>query len=197
MSRCQGHLLLFFALLAIASYVALAFKSTGGAPRRIAHRSNSIYSDITQSGMLASRRSRAMIQMGLFDSVKKSADGSSVQENISNAKLIDKYNARVEKINSLEAEIEALSDDALKERAAALRARVAGGAALDAVTEEAFALVREAAWRVLELRHYDVQLMGGLALAEEGRLAEMARGRGQGGWWPRCPCSCTLARAGA
>jgi len=178
MSRCQGHLLLFFALLAIASYVALAFKSTGGAPRRIAHRSNSIYSDITQSGMLASRRSRAMIQMGLFDSVKKSADGSSVQENISNAKLIDKYNARVEKINSLEAEIEALSDDALKERAAALRARVAGGAALDAVTEEAFALVREAAWRVLELRHYDVQLMGGLALAE-GRLAEMATGEGK------------------
>jgi preprotein translocase subunit SecA len=118
--------------------------------------------------------------MGVLDGIKKaikdpSAGEFSMEEN---AKQIATYLQRVERINALEPEIEALDDDSLKARTSQLRAKVAGGASLDSVLDETFAVVREAAWRALGLRHYDVQLVGGMALAE-GRLAEMATGEGK------------------
>jgi preprotein translocase subunit SecA len=84
----------------------------------------------------------------------------------------------VERINGLEPEFERLSDDELKARTDALKARVQGGEALDAVLPEAFANCREAAKRALGLRAFDVQLMGGIFL-HQGNIAEMKTGEGK------------------
>jgi len=81
-------------------------------------------------------------------------------------------------INALEPEIQALSDQDLKARTLALRERLAAGETLDNVLPEAFAVVREASLRVLKMRHFDVQLIGGMAL-HEGKVAEMRTGEGK------------------
>ncbi len=96
----------------------------------------------------------------------------------SNERRIKPLWRRVETINALEADIEKLTDAGIIERTAALKARVAGGESLDAVLEEAFATVREAARRALGQRHYDVQLVGGMVL-HEGNIAEMKTGEGK------------------
>ncbi|GGF54356.1 protein translocase subunit SecA [Terasakiella brassicae] len=90
-------------------------------------------------------------------------------------KGLQKY---VDDINALEAEIEPLSDDALRARTDWLRERVANGEKLDDVLVDAFATVREAAKRTLGQRHYDVQLLGGIVL-HRGQIAEMATGEGK------------------
>eukprot|EP00966_Prymnesium_polylepis_P162688 3760021-Prymnesium_polylepis.1 len=95
-----------------------------------------------------------------------------------NDERIKGYMARVERINGLEDAIEELDDDALAAKTGALRAKLQAGASEDEVLEEAFAVVREAAWRTLELRHYDVQLVGGMALTD-GFLAQMGTGEGK------------------
>src|SRR5947208_9335449 len=74
--------------------------------------------------------------------------------------------------------IATISDDALREKTAALKARVAGGETLDSVLPEAFAVVREAGKRTLNMRHFDVQLVGGIAL-HNGKIAEMRTGEGK------------------
>ncbi|MEQ9634360.1 MAG: preprotein translocase subunit SecA [Roseovarius sp.] len=84
----------------------------------------------------------------------------------------------VEKINALEPEFEALSDQGLIDRTADLRERVAGGESLDAILPEAFANCREAARRALGLRAFDVQLMGGIFL-HQGNISEMKTGEGK------------------
>jgi preprotein translocase subunit SecA len=84
----------------------------------------------------------------------------------------------VAKINALEPEYAALSDDQLKERTASFKARVAGGESLDALLPEAFANCREAAKRALGLRAFDVQLKGGIFL-HQGNIAEMRTGEGK------------------
>ena len=84
----------------------------------------------------------------------------------------------VEKINALEPEFQALTDEGIKERTAALRERVAKGESLDSVLPEAFANCREAARRALGLRAFDVQLMGGIFL-HQGNIAEMKTGEGK------------------
>ena len=84
----------------------------------------------------------------------------------------------IARINALEPEFLALSDDGLKERTAQLKDRVAKGEALDAVLPEAFANCREAAKRALGLRAFDVQLMGGIFL-HQGNIAEMKTGEGK------------------
>ena len=84
----------------------------------------------------------------------------------------------IDKINALEPEMQALSDDGLKERTVALKARVSAGENLDAVLPEAFANCREAARRALGLRAFDVQLMGGIFL-HQGNIAEMKTGEGK------------------
>ncbi|HKA99910.1 MAG TPA: preprotein translocase subunit SecA, partial [Methyloceanibacter sp.] len=96
----------------------------------------------------------------------------------SNDRKLKKYGPIVEKINALEAETKALSDEALRARTDEFRARLRDGAELDDLIPEAFATVREAAIRALGQRHFDVQLIGGMVL-HEGRIAEMKTGEGK------------------
>ncbi len=84
----------------------------------------------------------------------------------------------VERINALEAETKALPDEVFKKKTEELRGRHANGESLEALIPEAFALVREAGRRTLEMRHFDVQLVGGIAL-HEGHIAEMRTGEGK------------------
>jgi preprotein translocase subunit SecA len=84
----------------------------------------------------------------------------------------------VQKINDLEPTIKAMSDDQLKEQTVKFRERLAKGETLDDLLPEAFATVREASWRVIGQRHYDVQLIGGITL-HRGRIAEMKTGEGK------------------
>ena len=95
-----------------------------------------------------------------------------------NDRFMKRLAQEVEKINALEPEVEALSDEALKARTDWLRERIAGGESLDDVMNDAFATVREAAKRTLGQRHYDVQLMGGMVL-HRGMIAEMDTGEGK------------------
>ncbi|MGD9136641.1 MAG: preprotein translocase subunit SecA, partial [Desulfobacterales bacterium] len=84
----------------------------------------------------------------------------------------------VEKINALEPEIQALQDEQLKARTAEFRQRLDRGETLDDLLPEAFATVREASVRALNMRHFDVQLIGGIVL-HQGRIAEMKTGEGK------------------
>ncbi|GLS57900.1 preprotein translocase subunit SecA [Methylobacterium haplocladii] len=95
-----------------------------------------------------------------------------------NDRRVKGFRPRVDQINKLEPEIAALTDDQLRERTLALKAEVAAGKSLDDVLVPTFALVREAAKRVLGQRHFDVQLMGGMVLHESG-IAEMKTGEGK------------------
>ena len=95
-----------------------------------------------------------------------------------NDRRIKGYLPRVEKINALEAELEKLSDEALRARTEELKRQVAEGASLDDVLVPAFATVREAAKRTLGQRHFDVQLIGGMVL-HEGNISEMKTGEGK------------------
>jgi preprotein translocase subunit SecA len=96
----------------------------------------------------------------------------------SNDRKLKKYQAAVGAVNALEAEVEALSDDELRARTQRFRDEVAGGRSLDDLLAPAFATVREAARRTLGQRHFDVQLIGGMAL-HEGRISEMKTGEGK------------------
>src|SRR6202049_1470191 len=96
----------------------------------------------------------------------------------SNDRRLKKYASSVASINALEPEIVALSDEALRARTEAFRARVREGTPLDDLIPEAFATVREAAKRTIGQRHFDVQLIGGMIL-HEGRIAEMKTGEGK------------------
>lgn len=95
-----------------------------------------------------------------------------------NDRLIKRHRKTVAHINALEAQLEKLSDGQLREKTTAFRARVAAGEALDKLLPEAFAVCREASKRVLKMRHFDVQLIGGLVL-HEGKIAEMRTGEGK------------------
>jgi len=95
-----------------------------------------------------------------------------------NERLLKQYAQQVRAINALEPTISALSDEALRGKTDELRKRVADGAALDEVLPEAFAVVREAGKRTLNMRHFDVQLIGGIAL-HNGKIAEMRTGEGK------------------
>ena len=95
-----------------------------------------------------------------------------------NERRIRSYQPRVAAINALEAEVAALSDEALQARTAEFKKQVADGTSLDDVLVPAFATVREAAKRVIGQRHFDVQLIGGMIL-HEGKIAEMKTGEGK------------------
>ncbi|HEY0722338.1 MAG TPA: preprotein translocase subunit SecA [Gammaproteobacteria bacterium] len=95
-----------------------------------------------------------------------------------NERLVKKLRGTVEQINGYESALQALSDEALKDKTAEFRARLAQGATLDDLLPEAFAVVREAGRRVLGMRHYDVQLIGGMVL-HSGKIAEMRTGEGK------------------
>jgi preprotein translocase subunit SecA len=96
----------------------------------------------------------------------------------SNDRIVRRMRPTVERINALEPEFEALSDEALTAKTSEFRERLENGEALDKILPEAFAAVREAAKRALGQRHYDVQLMGGLVL-NQGDIAEMKTGEGK------------------
>jgi preprotein translocase subunit SecA len=95
-----------------------------------------------------------------------------------NQRLLKTYDRDVARINALEPSISALSDDALKGRTGEFRERLKKGETLDDLLPEAFAVVREAAKRTLSMRHFDVQLVGGMVL-HAGKIAEMRTGEGK------------------
>ncbi len=95
-----------------------------------------------------------------------------------NDRLIKKKRSLVKKINVLSSEYEKLSDDALKAKTQEFRDRLAQGEKLDNLLPEAFATVREASTRVFGMRHFDVQLIGGMIL-HDGKIAEMKTGEGK------------------
>ena len=91
---------------------------------------------------------------------------------------LDKYWKKVQRINELEPELEKLSDDELKAKTIEFKERLAQGQSLDSILFEAFAVVREVSKRVLGMRHFDVQLIGGMVI-HEGKVAEMKTGEGK------------------
>ncbi|MCW7537182.1 preprotein translocase subunit SecA [Aquabacterium sp. A7-Y] len=95
-----------------------------------------------------------------------------------NDRLLKQYRRVVEKINALEPQFEKLSDDELRGKTQEFRGRCAKGESLDGLLPEAFAVVREGSKRVLKMRHFDVQLIGGMAL-HDGKIAEMRTGEGK------------------
>jgi preprotein translocase subunit SecA len=95
-----------------------------------------------------------------------------------NDRALKGYQRRVPQINSLEPAMEKLSDEALRAKTGEFRERIAGGATLDELLPEAFAVVREAAKRTLGQRHFDVQLVGGMVL-HDGKISEMKTGEGK------------------
>ena len=95
-----------------------------------------------------------------------------------NDRLLKTYRKTVDRINGLEAQFEKFSDEDLKAQTEIFKRRVADGEALDSVLPEAFAVVREASKRVMKMRHFDVQMVGGLAL-HYGKVAEMRTGEGK------------------
>jgi preprotein translocase subunit SecA len=95
-----------------------------------------------------------------------------------NEREIKRLRPSVAEINALESSIQALSDEQLRDKTNEFRRRFADGATVDDLLAEAFAVVREAGRRVLNMRHFDVQLMGGMVL-HQGRIAEMKTGEGK------------------
>ena len=95
-----------------------------------------------------------------------------------NQRLIKQYQKTVRQINALEPQMEKLSDAELQAKTPEFKSRLAGGATLDDILPEAFAVCREAAKRVLKMRHFDVQLIGGMVI-HQGKIAEMGTGEGK------------------
>ena len=99
-------------------------------------------------------------------------------QNPFNTSSLKEYTEQVNKINSLEKKFQNLSDDELRKQTKFFKNSISNGAACNSFTCEAFAIVREATKRVLNIRHFDVQLIGGLVL-NEGKIAEMKTGEGK------------------
>ena len=95
-----------------------------------------------------------------------------------NDRLLKQYRNTVERINAMESVFEALSDDALKAKTEEFRTRVAQGETLDALLPDAFAVVREGSKRAMKMRHFDVQMQGGMSL-HNGKISEMGTGEGK------------------
>src|SRR5574340_1719770 len=95
-----------------------------------------------------------------------------------NRREIEKYTDRAEEINALEAEYEKFTDEELRGKTDEFRARLAEGETLDDLLSEAFAAVREASKRTIGLRHYEVQLIGGMVM-NNSSIAEMKTGEGK------------------
>ena len=95
-----------------------------------------------------------------------------------NDRLLKQYRKVVAKIGAFEASLQSLDDAALAAKTAEFKSRLAAGESLDDITAEAFAVVREASVRVMKMRHFDAQMLGGLAL-HHGKIAEMGTGEGK------------------
>ncbi|MDC0182219.1 preprotein translocase subunit SecA [Candidatus Thioglobus sp.] len=110
--------------------------------------------------------------MGIINNVLSKVVGSR------NDRLIKKYSGQVSKINALEEQMQSMSDDDLASITAKFKQRIENNETMDGILPEAFAAVREASQRTLGLRHYDVQLIGGMVL-HEGCISEMGTGEGK------------------
>jgi preprotein translocase subunit SecA len=95
-----------------------------------------------------------------------------------NDRLLKTYRKTIERINALEGQFEQLSDEQLREKTQVFKDRVSAGQSLDDLLAEAFAVVREGSKRVMKMRHFDVQLLGGMAL-HNGKISEMGTGEGK------------------
>ena len=95
-----------------------------------------------------------------------------------NDRLLKQYRKVVAKVSAFEPNLQALDDAALQAKTAEFKSRLAAGESLDDIAPEAFAVVREASARVMRMRHFDAQMMGGLAL-HQGKIAEMGTGEGK------------------
>lgn len=95
-----------------------------------------------------------------------------------NDRLLKQYRSRVSRINSLEAEFEKLTDEALRGKTQDFKVRLASGESIDALLPEAFAVVREGSKRSMKMRHFDVQMLGGMSL-HHGKISEMGTGEGK------------------
>ena len=95
-----------------------------------------------------------------------------------NDRLLKQYRKVVAKVGAFEASLQSLDDAALAAKTAEFKSRLAAGESLDDIAAEAFAVVREASVRVMKMRHFDAQILGGLAL-HEGKIAEMGTGEGK------------------
>ena len=95
-----------------------------------------------------------------------------------NDRLLKQYRKTVARINALEPQFEKLSDEQISAKTQEFKERLGKGETLDQLLPEAFAVVREASKRVMKMRHFDVQLIGGMAL-HEGKIAEMRTGEGK------------------
>ena len=95
-----------------------------------------------------------------------------------NDRLLRQYRKTVSAVNALESQYEALTDDELKAKTAAFKAQLASGASLDSLIPDVYATVREASKRVMKMRHFDVQIVGAMAL-HQGKVAEMRTGEGK------------------
>jgi len=95
-----------------------------------------------------------------------------------NDRQLKQYRKSVVRINAMETELEKLSDDALRGKTQEFKDRIAKGESLDALLPEAFAVVREGSKRVMKMRHFDVQLLGGMSL-HNGKISEMGTGEGK------------------
>ena len=95
-----------------------------------------------------------------------------------NDRVVKRLRKQVQKINSFEAQISALDDDALRQKTQEFKQRLQDGASLLSIREEVFAVAREASSRVLNMRHFDVQMIGGMVL-NDGKVAEMRTGEGK------------------
>ena len=129
----------------------------------------------------ASAVARSGVTRGDFGRARRPTESDAVEDSAyyngaKNAERVAAYKERVERINGMEDALEDLSDEELAAKTAEFCKLAAG--ATRATPRGAFAVVREAAWRTLELRHYDVQLVGGMAL-HGGYLAQMGTGEGK------------------
>lgn len=95
-----------------------------------------------------------------------------------NDRLLGQYRSTVTRINALEPQYEVLTDEALKGKTEEFKTRIAAGESLDSILPEAFAVVREGSKRVMKMRHFDVQLLGGMSL-HNGKISEMRTGEGK------------------
>ena len=95
-----------------------------------------------------------------------------------NDRQLKRMSRIVDSINDLEPDFKKLTDDKLREKTGEFRSRLVEGESLDDLLPEAFAAVREAAWRSVQMRHFDVQLVGGIVL-HNGKIAEMRTGEGK------------------
>ncbi|CUW48117.1 preprotein translocase subunit SecA [Novacetimonas hansenii] len=118
------------------------------------------------------RRNRHLGKVHMFASIARALFGTA------NDRALKAYQRRIPAINALEPQMQALDDQALAAKTVEFRERIAKGETLDALLPEAFAVCREASRRVLGMRHFDVQLIGGMVL-QDGKIAEMRTGEGK------------------